>query len=88
MEMNELQNKGLEWQGEAQEAAQELGSKAKKKVADFKKTAQEWQRSATQSCRKAAKATDQYVHENPWTVIGSVGMAGLLLGLLLGRSRD
>lgn len=35
--------------------------------------------------RAAAKATDQYVHENPWPSIGIAAAAGLLLGVLIGR---
>lgn len=35
--------------------------------------------------RKAAKATDQYVHESPWQSVGiGVGL-GFLLGFILGR---
>ena len=88
METNELQEKAQEWQGEAQEAAQDLRSKAEAKVSDFKKTAQEWGRRATETSRKAAEATDLYVHENAWSVIASVAVTSLLLGFLLGRSRD
>jgi len=35
--------------------------------------------------RKAARATDDYVHDNPWQAIGVAGLAGLLLGLLISR---
>jgi len=35
--------------------------------------------------RKAVRATDEYVHDNPWQAIGIAGMAGLLLGVLLTR---
>ena len=35
--------------------------------------------------RRAARATDEYVHDNPWQAIGVAGVAGLLLGLLLSR---
>jgi ElaB/YqjD/DUF883 family membrane-anchored ribosome-binding protein len=35
--------------------------------------------------RIAAKATDEYVHENPWKSVG-IGMGvGLLIGVLIGR---
>jgi ElaB/YqjD/DUF883 family membrane-anchored ribosome-binding protein len=30
----------------------------------------------------AAKATDQYVHENPWPLIGAAAAVGFMLGLL------
>ena len=88
METNKLQEKAQEWQGEAQEAAQDLRSKAETKVSEFKEMAEQWGRRASKTSRKAAKVTDQYVRENPWTVIASIAVAGVLLGLLLGRSRD
>lgn len=35
--------------------------------------------------KAAAKATDEYVHENPWQAIGVAAGAGLVIGYLLGR---
>ena len=35
--------------------------------------------------KAAARATDDYVHESPWTAIGIAAGAGLLVGLLIGR---
>ena len=35
--------------------------------------------------RAAARATDEYVHESPWTAVGMAAGVGLLIGLLLGR---
>lgn len=35
--------------------------------------------------RRAARATDDYVHDNPWQAIGIAGVTGLLLGLLISR---
>ena len=35
--------------------------------------------------RAAARATDEYVHESPWTAIGIAVGVGLLMGLALGR---
>lgn len=35
--------------------------------------------------RDAARATDDYVHENPWQAIGMAAGVGLLVGLLIGR---
>jgi ElaB/YqjD/DUF883 family membrane-anchored ribosome-binding protein len=35
--------------------------------------------------REAAKATDEYVHENPWKAVGIGAGVGLLLGLLISR---
>ena len=58
------------------------------KLKNFQEAAKEWQDRATESTHRAAKATDEYVHENPWTVIASVGAACFLIGFLVGRSRD
>jgi ribonuclease G len=35
--------------------------------------------------REVAKATDHYVHENPWKSIGIAAGAGLIVGLLISR---
>ncbi|MBP8182716.1 MAG: DUF883 domain-containing protein [Rhodoferax sp.] len=35
--------------------------------------------------RAAARATDNYVHENPWQAVGIGAGIGFLLGLVLGR---
>jgi ElaB/YqjD/DUF883 family membrane-anchored ribosome-binding protein len=38
--------------------------------------------------RRAAAATDEYVHDNPWTAIGISAALGLLVGVLLGQRRE
>ncbi len=35
--------------------------------------------------RSGAKATDRYVRDQPWQAVGIGAVAGLLIGLLLGR---
>lgn len=35
--------------------------------------------------REVARATDDYVHENPWKAIGVGAGIGLVVGLLIGR---
>lgn len=35
--------------------------------------------------RRAARVTDDYVHDNPWQAIGMAGVAGLLVGMLISR---
>jgi ElaB/YqjD/DUF883 family membrane-anchored ribosome-binding protein len=88
METNENKDETRDWQGEVQEAAQHLQSEAESKMSDLTDTVRQWQRRATETSRKAAEATDDYVRENTWTVIASVAVATLLLGFFLGRSRD
>ena len=35
--------------------------------------------------RRAARATDDYVHDKPWQAIAAAGIGGLLLGVLIAR---
>lgn len=35
--------------------------------------------------KAAARATDDYVHEHPWTAVGIAGAVGLVLGMLISR---
>jgi len=35
--------------------------------------------------RRAARATDDYVHDNPWRAIGVAGLVGVLIGALVCR---
>jgi ElaB/YqjD/DUF883 family membrane-anchored ribosome-binding protein len=35
--------------------------------------------------RHAAKATDQYIHENPWKAIGISACVGAIIGMLIAR---
>jgi len=37
--------------------------------------------------KEAVKATDEYVHENPWTAIGVSAGVGVIIGMLIGRGR-
>ena len=38
-----------------------------------------------QKSRQAARATDDYVHENPWQAVSAAAAVGLVIGLLIGR---
>jgi ElaB/YqjD/DUF883 family membrane-anchored ribosome-binding protein len=35
--------------------------------------------------KQAARVADHYMHDNPWRVATTVGVVGLLLGLLISR---
>jgi len=35
--------------------------------------------------KEAAKATDEYVHDNPWKAIGITAALGLIAGMLIAR---
>jgi ElaB/YqjD/DUF883 family membrane-anchored ribosome-binding protein len=43
------------------------------------------QKLAVTKAKEASKATDEYVHENPWKSVGIAAGIGLIIGLLVGR---
>lgn len=88
MNANELQHKSLQGQQNDTGDFEPDGQTFTDKARAFKEAAQRWSRQASDSTRKAAKATDEYVRENPWTAIGCVAAGCFIIGYLLGRSRD
>ena len=40
-----------------------------------------------EKAKQAAKATDDYVHENPWKAVGVGAGIGLIIGMLISRGR-
>jgi ElaB/YqjD/DUF883 family membrane-anchored ribosome-binding protein len=43
------------------------------------------QHEAVERAKKAAGATDDYVHDHPWQAIGVAAAIGLAVGVLIGR---
>jgi ElaB/YqjD/DUF883 family membrane-anchored ribosome-binding protein len=37
--------------------------------------------------KEAARATDEYVHENPWKAVGIGAAVGVIVGMLIARGR-
>jgi ElaB/YqjD/DUF883 family membrane-anchored ribosome-binding protein len=70
---------------ESGEKATDLRSQVETKLRAAKLKLQELQDEAIDNAKAAARATDDYVHDNPWQAIGVAAAIGLLLGLVLGR---
>ncbi len=81
---------------DAEELLQLTASDASDKVADLRVRMQErmakakdelshLQSVAVGQARDAAKATDHFVHDSPWTAVGIAAGVGLVAGLLMGR---
>ena len=88
MNKSDVQDKAQDWKEKAADTVQDLKSKAQDKARDLQQTAKQWQQKAVESSRRAAEATDEYVHENTWSVLVTVGLSCLIVGILIGRSRD
>lgn len=71
-------NQGGEKLAEVRAKAEESLTVAKARMADA-------QAALLAKTRAAAKATDAYVHENPWNAVGVAAAVGLLIGFLVGR---
>ena len=73
---------------DAGEMGQTVRDQVEESADDLRETAKEWKSRIAEKSRRAAEAANSYVHDNPWPVIASVGIATFLLGFLMGRSRD
>ena len=54
-------------------------------LASAKEKLGEAERAALAKAKEAAKATDEYVHDNPWKAVGIAAGVGFVLGILIGR---
>jgi ElaB/YqjD/DUF883 family membrane-anchored ribosome-binding protein len=71
-------NQAGEKVGVARERIQASLASARVKLADT-------ERAVLDKTKIAAKATDEYVHENPWQAVGVAAVIGFLLGALITR---
>ncbi len=64
--------------GAIRERLQEHMHKAKDRLADTKEI-------VVDRTKEAARATDDYVRDNPWHAVGIAAGVGLVVGMLIGR---
>jgi ElaB/YqjD/DUF883 family membrane-anchored ribosome-binding protein len=67
------------------EQASELRRRAQALIASAKTRVVEMEHRVVDTTRQAAKATDNWVHDNPWKAIGVAAGVGVLIGLLINR---
>jgi ElaB/YqjD/DUF883 family membrane-anchored ribosome-binding protein len=65
-----------------------LTSQIQEGIQEGKYTWREIQDAVVTKTREAAETTDQYVHENPWKVVGIAAAFGFVLGLLMAPRSD
>lgn len=63
----------------------ELRAKAEESLGIAKARIMDIQTEVLAKTKAAAKATDAYVHENPWRSIGFAASLGVVVGLLISR---
>ena len=62
----------------AREKIQDSLQNAKRKLSDVEDTLRD-------KSKQAARATDEYVHDNPWRAVGIAAGIGFVVGMLIGR---
>ncbi len=67
------------------EKVAELRTKIEQSLNVVKNSIDQTQAELVARTRAAAKATDVYVHDNPWHAVGVAASVGLVLGWLVGR---
>jgi ElaB/YqjD/DUF883 family membrane-anchored ribosome-binding protein len=70
---------------ETGERARDLRAQVEGKLLGAKLRLQELEGEAVDRAREAARFTDDYVHDNPWRVIGIAAAVGFLVGLVVSR---
>lgn len=67
------------------EKLKEIRAKAETSLNMVKARIADTQEEVLARTRVAAKATDVYVHENPWRSVGFAASLGIVIGLLISR---
>lgn len=71
--------------GQAGEKIQSARAHVEETLRSAKARMEDLEHIAVEKVKDAAKATDKYVHDNPWPSIGIAAGVGLIVGWLLGR---
>ncbi|HXU52158.1 MAG TPA: DUF883 family protein [Casimicrobiaceae bacterium] len=70
---------------ETGDRARDLRAQVEAKLLAAKLRLQEMQGDAVDRARDAARATDDYVHDNPWQAVGAAAAVGFVVGMLMTR---
>lgn len=71
--------------GAAGEKVSELRERLGVRLRDTKERVLDLEAALVDKTKAAARATDDFVHEEPWKAVGVAAALGLALGVLIGR---
>ena len=69
----------------AEGEAAALRSRIRDRLDSAKERVIDAQHEAVERAKRAAGATDDYVHSHPWQAVGAAAAVGLAIGVLIGR---
>ena len=70
------------------EKAAAMRASVESNLAGAKERLRALQGAAYEKSAAAARVADEYVHENPWPMIGAAAAIGFVLGVIVSESRD
>lgn len=73
--------------GQTEEKVRSARQRAEQTMKSAKATVVEVEEAVVAEARAAAKATDRYVHDNPWQAVGIAAGVSFLVGWLLASGR-
>lgn len=68
---------------DSEEAMHGARHRLKRRLAEARGTAREWEDLALARTGRAARAADEYVHDHAWKSLGVVAVAGIAIGCLI-----
>lgn len=71
--------------GQAGDKVAEIRTKAADRIASLKTQLSNAEAAVVEKAKQVGRATDDYVHDNPWRSIGVAAGVGFIVGLLIGR---
>jgi ElaB/YqjD/DUF883 family membrane-anchored ribosome-binding protein len=71
--------------GQAGDKLGEVRAKAEDSLRSARLALRDAESAMVDRTREAARATDEFVHERPWTAVGVAAGVGLIIGLLISR---
>jgi ElaB/YqjD/DUF883 family membrane-anchored ribosome-binding protein len=71
--------------GQAGDKIKTARTRVEETLQSAKTSIEELEHEAVESVKAGAKATDVFIHDNPWASIGIAAGAGLVVGWILGR---
>jgi ElaB/YqjD/DUF883 family membrane-anchored ribosome-binding protein len=83
--LNEAEDMLKRAANETGDKARDLRAQVEAKLLAAKLQLQELQGMAADRAKEAARATDDYVHDHPWQMVGIAAAVGFVAGLLMNR---
>ncbi|MDO8931401.1 MAG: DUF883 family protein [Rhodocyclaceae bacterium] len=71
--------------GQAGDKVAEMRGRIQEHLATAKDSLAEAQAAVVDKAKQVGRATDDYVHDNPWRSVGVAAGFGFIVGLLIGR---